>query len=31
MKNPMPLATENKTSFVLDVHHRLTAVYGSGI
>lgn len=27
----MPAITENKTDFVLEVHHRLAAVYGSGI
>jgi endonuclease-3 len=30
MKNPVPVAME-KNAFVLEVHHRLTSVYGSGI
>lgn len=31
MKHPAPVVAEEKAAFVLEVHHRLTAVYGSGI
>jgi endonuclease-3 len=31
MKNPMPVATADKTSFVLEVHRRLSDVYGREI
>src|SRR5919202_1769828 len=31
MKNPMPAITDAKREFVLEVHHRLSVVYGSGI
>lgn len=31
MKHTLPLAVEDKAGFVLDVHHRLSAVYGKQI
>jgi endonuclease-3 len=31
MKNPIPVIADTKTAFILEVHHRLSAVYGTQI